>query len=80
MQTGFPISTNMHFVSLSLSAVEVLDLALLHVRYAAEAMQDQGDGELHDFHQCRASDLFRQARTVAPDMAAQSQWAALRRL
>ncbi len=39
-----------------LITTELRDLADLHERYATEALYE-GNGELHDFHECRAFEL-----------------------
>ncbi len=73
------VPSAMRPVSVILAAVEVLDLAQLHVVNAREATQD-AQYELHDFHQARAAQLFRAAQKTAPDLAARPEWDELRQL
>ncbi len=50
------------------------------MRKAIEALTVEENGELHDFHECRAYHLYREARDMAPELAAQEQWHQLRQL
>jgi hypothetical protein len=75
----FPIPSNMHPITMPLAAIEVLDLARIHMKMAADALLSN-EGELHDWHECRAHGLVASVRQVTPEITERDAWNDLRPL